>query len=610
MHYQRKQRKRLTTQRQIDLLQRRIQWLKIISSRYSWFRLSIVIIGILAVYLSFVFLSDWIGWFIIFFFIAGFAVVARYHRVLIQSIQKHTIWSKIKSEQIARMDLNWSDIPPPKIKLAEDKRPLDIDLNLSGRRSLHQLVDTAGTFGGSQRLLFWFIEPQPNLHQIQERQDLVKELAPLSTFRDRLSLYARLASEEDESWQNDTLLIWLKKHNVEQSNRKLLYSLILLAVTNLILFLANQLSFIPPFWLISVFVYVAIYLMNYNVVQETFNEAFDLEKMLKKLIAVFQFLEKYNYRKNSKLAELCKPFWHEEKKPSVFLKRISRILAGIAIKTNDILWLFLNLLFPLALFFTHKLNLYKQKLAPQLSDWLDRYYEIEALNSLANLANLNPQYCFPEFKIEYDNSLFWGKELGHPLLPDDLRKNNDFSFEKKGQIGIITGSNMSGKSTFLRTLGINYVLTFAGGPVCANLFQTIPVRLFTCIQIMDSVSDGISYFYAEVKRLKELLSELKSDQETPLLYLIDEIFRGTNNRERLIGSRAYVQELVKNNGIGLIATHDLELVELAAANPTIQNYHFKEDISDKKMTFDYQLQPGPCPTTNALKIMGIEGLLT
>ena len=133
---------------------------------------------------------------------------------------------------------------------------------------------------------------------------------------------------------------------------------------------------------------------------------------------------------------------------------------------------------------------------------------------------------------------------------------------------------MSGKSTFLRTLGINYVLAFAGGPVCADKFQTIPARIFTCIQIMDSVNDGISYFYAEVKRLKELLDELKADYDSPLFYLIDEIFRGTNNRERLIGSRAYVRELVKNNGVGLIATHDLELVELAETYSTIQTYHF------------------------------------
>ena len=611
MLYQKKQRKRLAMQKQIDFLQRRIEWLKKMSSRYSWLRLSIVLIGILAAYLSFTFISEWTGWVSIVFFVAGFAMIARYHRILIKSISKHKVWMQIKSEQVARMNLDWTNIPYPKIRIGDDKCPLDNDLNLSGNRSLHHLIDTAATFGGSQRLLSWFLQPELNLHQIRNRQDLVKELMPLSTFRDRLSLYARLVSEKDESWQNDSFLEWLKKHNVDYSHKRLLVSLITLAAINIILFVAYLFSFLPAYWLITILIYITLYLMNTHLVRETFNEAFDLDKMLKKLIAVFQFLEKYNYRKDSKIAELFKPFWQEEKKPSVFLKQISKIVAGIAIKTNDIIWLFLNLLFPLSFYLAYKLNQYKKRLEPQLSVWLDRYYEIETLNSLANIATLNPQFCFPEFHSESNNNrLFFGGSLGHPLLSDDQRKTNDFSFENRGQVGIITGSNMSGKSTFLRTLGINYVLAFAGGSVCADKFQTIPVRIFTCIQIMDSVSDGISYFYAEVKRLKELLDKLTADDDSPLFYLIDEIFRGTNNRERLIGSRAYVRELVKNNGVGLIATHDLELVELAETYSTIQNYHFKEEVSDNKMTFDYLLRSGPCPTTNALKIMKIEGLPT
>ncbi len=169
---------------------------------------------------------------------------------------------------------------------------------------------------------------------------------------------------------------------------------------------------------------------------------------------------------------------------------------------------------------------------------------------------------------------------------------------------------MSGKSTFLRTLGVNYILAYAGGPVCATAFQTIRCRIFTCIQVSDSVNDGVSYFYAEVKRLKSLLTELQKDHEWPLLFLIDEIFKGTNNRERMIGSRAYVQELAKGRGVGLIATHDLELVELADKIDGLYNYHFKEEVFNGKMVFDYELRPGPCPTSNALKIMQMEGLPT
>ncbi len=185
---------------------------------------------------------------------------------------------------------------------------------------------------------------------------------------------------------------------------------------------------------------------------------------------------------------------------------------------------------------------------------------------------------------------------------------NDFSILKQGEIDIITGSNMSGKSTFLRTVGINLCLAYAGGPVNASLFQTSLFRIFTCIRINDSVTEGYSYFYAEVKRLRTLLTEVESDNSMPIFFLIDEIFKGTNNRERRIGSESYISALVGKKCLGLISTHDLELVTLEENLPDIRNYHFKEDVLDGQMVFDYQLREGPCPTTNALKIMQMEGL--
>jgi len=167
---------------------------------------------------------------------------------------------------------------------------------------------------------------------------------------------------------------------------------------------------------------------------------------------------------------------------------------------------------------------------------------------------------------------------------------------------------MSGKSTFLRTLGTNLCLAYAGGPVNASSLQASLFKLYTCIKVSDSVTDGYSYFYAEVRRLKGLLTELERSSDFPLFFLIDEIFKGTNNRERQIGSRAYIQALVGQNCMGVISTHDLELVNLADTLPGIKNYHFKEDVIDGRMVFDYVLRPGPSPTTNALKIMQMEGL--
>jgi DNA mismatch repair ATPase MutS len=204
--------------------------------------------------------------------------------------------------------------------------------------------------------------------------------------------------------------------------------------------------------------------------------------------------------------------------------------------------------------------------------------------------------------------VFRATALGHPLLPDLQKICNDFTLTELGEIALITGSNMAGKSTFLRTVGVNLALAYAGGPVDAGSLQTGLFRLFSCIKVSDSVTEGTSYFYAEVKRLKALLLALEEARALPLFFLIDEIFRGTNNRERMIGSQAYVHALVEKNGVGLISTHDLELTKLADQAARIKNYHFRDDIRNGEMVFDYILHPGPCPTTNALKIMQQAGL--
>jgi DNA mismatch repair ATPase MutS len=226
---------------------------------------------------------------------------------------------------------------------------------------------------------------------------------------------------------------------------------------------------------------------------------------------------------------------------------------------------------------------------------------------LAGFAAVNPEYTFPQIGPDAPAAL-QAEGLGHPLLPPERKVCNDFSVKELGELAVITGSNMAGKSTFIKTIGINLCLAYAGGPVNARGFRFRPLRLHTCIQISDSIPDGFSYFYAEVKCLKRLLERLEADDSLPLLYLIDEIFRGTNNRERLIGSRAYVQALIGARGVGVLATHDLELTSLEQISSLVSNFHFRDHVEDGKLVFDYTLRPGPSPTTNALKIMRMEGL--
>src|SRR6185295_3119404 len=288
-------------------------------------------------------------------------------------------------------------------------------------------------------------------------------------------------------------------------------------------------------------------------------------------------------------------------------RRIERIAAAVGLRTNALLWLIVHVFVPWDFFFTYRLELVKKEISQELPRWLDVWYELEALNSLANFGWLNPHYTFPE--IVSEQKLFAGKGLGHPLLKPQQKVANDFHLDEQQQLVLLTGSNMAGKSTFLRTIGLNLRLAYAGSTVNADSLQVSLFRLFTCINVSDSVQDGLSYFYAEVRRLKQLLSAVEAGHELPILFMIDEIFRGTNNRERHIGSGAFIRALSdRDNAVGVIATHDLELTRLADENRGIANYHFCEEVSDGRMVFDYLLRSGPCPTTNALKIMQIEGL--
>jgi len=313
------------------------------------------------------------------------------------------------------------------------------------------------------------------------------------------------------------------------------------------------------------------------------------------------------------LKALCEPFHLDrEHRPSPLLKKIARVASASTLQKNVLLWIIVNVIVPWDFYFAYRFQQYKSQLVVHLPSWLHIWLELEALNSLANFAYLNPEYILPEIALcqHQDEHTFPFRAcgLGHPLISMNQKVVNDFSIHRQGEIDIITGSNMSGKSTFLRTIGINLCLAYAGGPVNASQLQTTLFRIFTCIRINDSVTEGYSYFYAEVKRLRKLLTEVESDNNMPLFFLIDEIFKGTNNRERRIGSESYISALVGKKCIGLISTHDLELVTLEQRLPDIRNYHFKEDVLDGHMVFDYQLREGPCPTTNALKIMQMEGL--
>jgi hypothetical protein len=544
----------------------------------------------------------------------GWIIVAFYHKRIKTSIAKHEIWLKIKSTHAARLKLDWKNIPLPLDIPPQPEHPFEIDLDITGERSLHRLMDTAITREGSERLRNWLLSGVPDQQTIQERQFLVRELSTASLFRDKSALYSALASNGSNEQRNaGTLLEWLERHTPGRSLKLTFFLLAILSTGNLIVITLSLLGVTSALWPTSFLVYfLALFMAAIRRAREmgSFKEALEMELALNHFRVIFQHLEGYSYRDRPELAKLCGPFLERQARPSVQIKRVERVASALSLQSNPILWFWVHAVFPWDFYFAMRLNQAKASIKSLLPVWLNIMFELEALNSLANFANLNPDYVFPNVGSgnDEDKLKFRAHELGHPLIPPAEKVCNNFALNIEQEIAIITGSNMAGKSTFLRTLGTNLCLAYAGAPVNARRFETSLFRVFTCIKVSDSVTDGISYFYAEVKRLKALLLASDSGHVLPLFFLIDEIFRGTNNIERHLGSRAYIRSLATRPVVGAIATHDLELVKLADEIPGIVNYHFREEVRDGRMIFDYELRTGPCPTTNALKIMQIEGL--
>jgi ABC-type multidrug transport system fused ATPase/permease subunit len=602
---------------QIKRLQRRIDFLDRRSNRIGWIRVAIFITGALLSVLAYFLEGWWLFLIGIAITLTIFSVVAYFHGRIDRGITRHKIWMRMQSAQVARINLDWERIPPAGPSETQTNHPFQIDLDITGKRSLHQLINTAISSEGSQRLQDWLLNTRPDLHDICKRHALIQELTPLTIFRDKLLMKSLLASNNAaNAWEGQKLLHWLNEHSTSRSLLPLLFVSFFLSVLTITLFVLNLLALIPQYWVIALLLTILFLFVTKNQRGDLFEDAYYLRDTFAQFSTIFEYLERYRYGKHSNLKHLCEPFFQDrEHRPSTLLNKIARIASAATLQKNLLLWIIINTLVPWDFYFAHSFNQYKSQVAAHLPVWLDVWFELEALNSLANFAYLNPEYTLPaivscEDQEDQDghHMPFRACALGHPLIPAEQKVVNDFAINHLGEIDIITGSNMSGKSTFLRTLGINLCLAYAGGPVNASQFQTSLFRMYTCIKISDSVTEGYSYFYAEVKRLKALLTGVESEDNMPLFFLIDEIFKGTNNRERRIGSESYISALVGRHCLGVISTHDLELVKLADKLPDIRNYHFKEDVINGQMAFDYILRPGPCPTTNALKIMQMEGL--
>ncbi|MEW6681794.1 MAG: hypothetical protein AB1451_02585 [Nitrospirota bacterium] len=575
------------------------------SALFTRWRVAIFVTGAVAVTISAFADRARGGWIPLIVFGAVFLLVARSHGRLKSKIRRLDAWIALKRAHLARVRLDWSTVPPADHP-APDDHPYATDLDITGAHSLLRWLDTTISSTGRAELRRWILQPDPE--HFHERRALVREMERLPLFRDRLILQAKQISPAP--LDGGRVVAAVSQGRPPKLGFILALSLVLAALTATLL-TASLAAGAPGYWVLSLIAYGAIFWFVAPQIATAFSQAVELEADLAPYSRVFAVLERRSYRTQPALRQVLEPFTSTTDRPSAATRRLAGLVGALNLRANPLAHLSVNLILPWDLFFAERYRKLHAEIADHLPIWIERLGRIEAASALGHYAATHPDFAYPDLKLPTDPSAevaLVATSVGHPLLPPETRVRNDFTLKGLGALSIVTGSNMSGKSTFLRTLGVNLCLAEAGAPVCAASWTSPWMRLVCCIRVDDSLDAGLSYFYAEVKRLKYLLDAARNTNGPPVFFLIDEIFRGTNNRERLIGSRHYVRALAAANAIGLVSTHDLELVKLEGESHRISTHHFRETVDERGLSFDYRLRPGPCPTTNALKIMAREGL--
>lgn len=291
--------------------------------------------------------------------------------------------------------------------------------------------------------------------------------------------------------------------------------------------------------------------------------------------------------------------------PLELLREVEKSAGALGVRQNPILALLINFLIPWDLYWTLRFDQARRQVEAKLPNWLETLAELEAFIVGAEWNHAHGK-VWPEFVEIQSGGIVEARELAHPLLPANRRVANSIQVDGTQRCHLVTGSNMSGKSTFLRAIGLNLLLAQAGLKVIASHFRMSRMRLESSMRPSDSLADGFSSFYSEVSDLVEILA--KADGEEVVFYLVDEIFRGTNNRERRIGAESVIRAFSKTRAMGMVTTHDLDLASLEGQVNGLSNHHFRDDVIEGKMTFNYEYRNGPCPSTNAIKVMRTAGL--
>lgn len=527
---------------------------------------------------------------------AYFFYLIRGHSRLHDDLNYEINREAVINDYISRFTDDWKKFDDTGEDFLDRNLTQDIDLNILGKASIYQYLNTARTLEG-RHLLASRLSPEPvDANELKLRQE------ETGFFNNRVEDSIKLQAISRQipfrhSVQN--LLNYLKdrQHDPGSLINKLIF---ILPVAALILLGAGLMNLISMEASIVIFIIqlgIALASLGKNAVHIT-----PLYKLNKELITYCQLLYTMKSMLPGKMGRLDPAEIDEALKP---IRTLGKLCAMAEVRHNFILLFALNALVLWDFHIVRMFISWQKEYGHKLEKWLNLWYEAEAAISLSVIGHIRPDALMPELLDDTTNNPhIEANELSHLLIPYKEAVPNSLTLNPS--LNIITGSNMSGKTTWLRTLASSCILAYAGAPVCGKGFKLTPVHILTSIRVNDDLSSGISTFYAELIRIKNMIETANKD--IPVLAVIDEIFKGTNSADRIVGAEAALKQLSRTNLITLVSTHDFELCHIKSEQVPVNNYHFEEHFQEDKILFDYTMKNGPCKTTNAqflLKLVGI-----
>jgi MutS-like protein len=544
--------------------------------------------------------------------VLAFAVlVVKHTRVLSAEDLAWRFW-RVNENAGQRARDEWQSLPEDGAEFQSPQHPFSGDLDIFGPRSLFQFINVAHTSYG-QAALAGYLSKLDDRDAVLERQSAVRELAPQLELRQELEAYTlrsanppgQRASQNTAALDLQALIRWAESESALLPRAALVIAIRLLPVLTLTGFLLSRLLGFPSLlWLLPLSVQIAFTLRTAPVAASVFSAVSSSPGAFARLRPTLTLLESTNFTAPL-LVRFAAVFGKGERSASQQMRRFERVLSWFELRHNGMIYPFINVLLLWDAQCVVALEKWQRDSGKALSPWLLALGQWEALSSLAGAAYDNPDFVFPE--IETDRSIFEVTGLGHPLISARHRVDNDVLLGGPGSALLVTGSNMSGKSTLLRAMGLAAVMGMAGAAVCASKMRLSPMLVHTSMRISDSLSAGVSHFYAELEKLRTALAATRGP--FPVFFLLDEILHGTNSEERQVGARWVLGQLIEAGATGAVSTHDMALCALP---PTlmhkVRTVHLRESVDGERMTFDYKLRPGPVSGGNALLLMRSLGL--